>query len=140
MNITTSAIINKEAYDAIVGMLVEYNESKTQYQNYINKPIEILIKGDDGGLIGGLYGRSIWGTLEVKTLAVHSKYRSKGIGGKLMLAAEKEARNRKCKFISLDTFSFQAPKFYEKLGFKRIGVETNFPEVEEKYYYRKELK
>lgn len=65
--------------------------------------------------------------------------RNKGIGRKLITEAEKEAKNRNCRFISLDTFSFQAPEFYEKLGFEKIGTETDFPKGFEKYYYRKKI-
>lgn len=56
-----------------------------------------------------------------------------------MKAVEKEAKKRNCRFISLDTFSFQAPKFYEKLGFEQVGQETDFPKGFDKFYYRKKV-
>lgn len=140
MRVTVTDKIDKEAYDRVVELLVEYNLSKTQkVKNEINKPIEIIVRDDGEKIIGGLYGRSIWGTLEIKTFVVKSESRNKGIGRKLIMEAEKEAKNRNCRFISLDTFSFQAPAFYEKLGFKKIGTETDFPKGFEKYYYRKEI-
>ena len=141
MNIEVTDKIDQESYDKVVELLVEYNLSKTQqFKNEINKPIEIIARNDNGEIIGGLYGRSIWGTLEIKTFVVKTENRNDGIGRKLIIEAEKEAKNRNCRFISLDTFSFQAPEFYEKLGFKKIGTETDFPKGFEKYYYRKEIK
>ena len=140
MNINTTDKIDQEAYDKIVEMLVAYNQSKTQeVKDAVNKPLEIIAHNEQGEIIGGLYGRSMWGTLEIKTFAVKPENRKEGIGQKLMLEAEAEAKRRNCRFISLDTFSFQAPGFYEKIGFEKIGTETDFPKGCEKYYYRKKL-
>jgi len=77
--------------------------------------------------------------LEIKTLVVKAESRNEGIGLKLIAEAENEAKKRNCSFISLDTFSFQAPDFYEKIGFEKIGTETDFPKGFEKYYYRKKI-
>lgn len=140
MNVKVTDNIDQESYDRVVELLVEYNLSKTQqFKNEINKPIEIIVRNNNGEIIGGLYGRSIWGTLEIKTFVVKTENRNKGIGRKLIIEVEKEAKNRNCRFISLDTFSFQAPEFYEKFGFKKIGIESDFPKGFEKYYYRKEI-
>lgn len=139
MKINVSDLIEQKAYDKVVEMLVEFN--KIHVQNHENdKPIEIIVRNDFEEIIGGLYGRSIWGTLEIKTFVVKSENRNQGIGSRLMMAAEHEALKRNCSFISLDTFSFQAPGFYEKIGFKKIGIELDFPKGHAKYYFRKELK
>ncbi|WP_140487884.1 GNAT family N-acetyltransferase [Flavobacterium sp. GSA192] len=140
MKIKVTDEIHQESHDRIIKLLIEYNLSKTEeFRNEINKPIEIIARDERNEIIGGLYGRSIWGTLEVKTFVVKPENRNQGIGRKLIIEAEKEAKNRNCRFISLDTFSFQAPGFYEKLGFKKIGTETDFPKGFEKYYYRKKI-
>lgn len=140
MKIKVTDEIHQESHDRIIKLLIEYNLSKTEeFRNEINKPIEIIARDERNEIIGGLYGRSIWGTLEVKTFVVKPENRNKGIGRKLIIEAEKEAKNRNCRFISLDTFSFQAPGFYEKLGFEKIGTETDFPKGFEKYYYRKKI-
>ena len=132
--------IDQRSYDRVVELLVEYNLSKTkQFEKEINKPIEIIARNEQNEIIGGLYGRSLWGTLEIKTFVVKTENRNEGIGRKLIEEAEKEAKIRNCRFISLDTFSFQAPEFYEKLGFEKIGTETDFPKGFEKYYYRKKI-
>ncbi|MGV7106102.1 GNAT family N-acetyltransferase [Flavobacterium sp. U410] len=140
MDIKVTDIIDQKSYDKIVEILVEYNLSKTkEFNNEINKPIEIIARNEKKEIIGGLYGRSIWGTLEIKTFAIKAENRNSGIGKKLLLEAEKEAKKRNCRFISLDTFSFQAPTFYEKLGFEKLGTESDFPKGFEKYYYRKKI-
>ncbi|WP_282125760.1 GNAT family N-acetyltransferase [Marinifilum flexuosum] len=140
MNIKVTDEVDHKSYDRVVELLVEYNNSQTEKNaDEINKPIEIIVRDDKGEIIGGLYGRSIWGTLEIKTFVVKAQNRNKGIGKKIILEAEKEAKKRNCRFISLDTFSFQAPKFYERLGFEKVGTETDFPKGFDKYYYRKNI-
>ena len=140
MELKVTDKIDQKSYDRVVELLVEYNLSKTkQFEKEINKPIEIIARNELNEIIGGLYGRSLWGTLEIKTFVVKTENRNLGIGRKLIEEAEKEAKNRNCRFISLDTFSFQAPEFYEKLGFIKIGTETDFPKGFEKHYYRKKL-
>ena len=140
MNLKVSDKIDQKSYDNVVELLFAYSRSTTQrLRNEISKPLEIIARNEKEDIIGGLYGRSIWGTLEIKTFVVKSENRNEGIGRQLMTAAEIEAKNRNCRYISLDTFSFQAPEFYEKLGFKKIGTETDFPEGFEKYYYRKKI-
>jgi ribosomal protein S18 acetylase RimI-like enzyme len=44
-----------------------------------------------------------------------------------MAAVEAEARSLGCRGAYLDTFSFQAPKFYEKLGYREFGRIADFP-------------
>ena len=140
MEIKVKDHVDQESYNKVVELLVDYNRSKTtELKDEINKPIEIIVRDEDGEIIGGLYGRSIWGTLEIKTLIVKAENRTKGIGYRLLEEAEKEAKKRNCRYMSLDTFSFQAPDFYEKCGFKKFATEPDFPKGFERYYYRKEL-
>jgi ribosomal protein S18 acetylase RimI-like enzyme len=56
-----------------------------------------------------------------------------------MKKAEEIAANRGCLGIRLDTFSFQAPGFYEKLGYRIFGRLANHPKGHERIYYFKEL-
>ena len=48
--------------------------------------------------------------------------RGQGIGRQLVLMSESEAKNRGCSRAWLRTFGFQARGFYEKLGYRVVGV------------------
>ncbi len=142
MKIKTSDIVNDTDYKEVVDLIQEYNSNKISHlepEKFINKPLEIIAKNSDSIIIGGIYGRSIWGTLEIKTFVVRDEFRKSGVGTTLIKEAEFEATRRNCEYISLDTFSFQAPEFYEKMGFIKIGTETNFPKGFDKIYYRKKI-
>jgi hypothetical protein len=54
-------------------------------------------------------------------------------------AAEDEARRRGAKHAYLDTFSFQAPDFYEQHGYQVFGTLDDFPAGHQRYFMTKEL-
>ncbi|MDQ1143849.1 ribosomal protein S18 acetylase RimI-like enzyme [Bacillus sp. SORGH_AS 510] len=63
----------------------------------------------------------------VDVLWVDESLRGQGKGQELIQIAETFAREKGCTLMRLETFSFQAPEFYKKLGFKEIGKLDNFP-------------
>lgn len=93
----------------------------------------------DGRAIAALSGHTWGGCCEIVYLWVEAASRGKGLGRALVDAAETEARRRGCAQIVLSTHSFQAPEFYEKLGFQRIGAVPNYPRGYANLIYLKEL-
>lgn len=53
--------------------------------------------------------------------------------------AETEAKNRGCKYAFVDTFDFQAPDFYRKLGYKDVFTLKEYPYTGARYYFIKDL-
>ena len=57
-----------------------------------------------------------------------------------MKKAQAEAKKRRCKSVWLDTFAFQAPRFYEKLGYEKFGELKEYPNGYRRFFYTKRLK
>lgn len=88
-----------------------------------------------GGLIGYTYAR--W--LFVNLLWVCEDLRRGGVGRAMMAEAERRALARGCHSIWLDTFSFQAPGFYQKLGYREFG-RLDYPPEHQRIFLQKQLK
>ncbi len=117
--------------------LSEFNRSRIPDKMYAQLVFTLLDR--DGQFAGGLTGFVDYGWLFVNYLWVGESARGKGNGRKLMLAAEQEARTRGCKNSWLDTFSFQARDFYERLGYRIFGELEDFPPGHRRYFMRKSL-
>jgi GNAT superfamily N-acetyltransferase len=100
----------------------------------------VLTVRDEGGrLQGGLILQSYWKESYVELLWLSARARRGGLGRKLMQEAERRARRRGSLLIHLNTYSFQAPGFYEKLGFRRFGGMEGSPAGASRHFYAKRL-
>ncbi len=64
---------------------------------------------------------------EVQKLLVHSRYRNRGLGRRLMEAIEHEARQRGITLLYLDMIEGElAEQLYLKLGYMRVGEIPNY--------------
>jgi len=75
----------------------------------------------------------------VELLFVPECLRGQGTGRQLMEQAEVVAREHGCVGIWLDTFSFQAPGFYQKLGYAVFGEIGNYPPGHSRFFLHKHL-
>lgn len=117
--------------------LFEFNAGKVGEDGHT--PLNIIEYDAEGNLIGGILGGTYWGWMYVDILWVREDHRKKGIGSKLLSAAEKEAKSRGCHHVHLDTMSWQAPEFYKKHGYTVIGILPDIPSGNQKYLLMKEL-
>ena len=102
-------------------------------------PLNIVEYDAEGNIIGGILGGTYWGWMYVDILWVHENHRKKGIGSKLLFEAEKEAIQRGCHHVHLDTMSWQAPEFYKKHGYEVIAILPDVPKGNQKYLLQKSL-
>ena len=117
--------------------LLAYN--REQGFPWSRDPVSVVARDTDGTVIGGLTGDANLGWLFVSALWVREDRRRSGLGAALIRAAEAEARRRNCLGIFLDTYSFQARPFYEKIGFRLFGELPDCPPGGSKYYLCKRL-
>jgi len=74
-----------------------------------------------------------------RLLWLSERVRRQGFGSELIAEAERRARRRGSKLLHLSTYSFQAPRFYEKHGFRCCGKMSGSPKGASRYYYMKRL-
>lgn len=117
--------------------LHEFNKRKTSYYN--DELIAIFIKTDDREVKAGLFGWTWGGCCEIEFLWVCEELRNRGLGARLLMRAEDEARRRGCHQVILNTHSFQALDFYLKLGYEVFGAVDDFPLGHKNYYLKKLL-
>lgn len=102
--------------------------------------VAILVRDEHSNeVIGGLWGEIFYRWLFIELLAIPEQTRGQGVGSGLMDKAEQLARDKSCVGIWLDTFSFQAPGFYEKCGFNQFGQLEDFPPGLRRFFYQKRL-
>jgi ribosomal protein S18 acetylase RimI-like enzyme len=65
----------------------------------------------------------------ISQLWVDDRFRRQGFGAKLLREAETEAVRRGVQSVLVDTFSFQAPGFYERHGYVVYGTVEGFPQA-----------
>jgi GNAT superfamily N-acetyltransferase len=83
---------------------------------------------DESGVIrAGIYGYTWGGCAYVSYLWVEESGRGHGLGTALLVAAEEHAKKRGCSVVFLATHSFQAPGFYERMGYKRQSILQDHP-------------
>lgn len=105
--------------------LYDFNVEQTGSDD--GKWLSIFVRNDTGEIVAGLHGWTWCGSCKIMSLWVRKDLRRQSYGTRLLAAAEQEALARGCSQILLDTFSFQAPLFYKKLGYEVIGEVESFP-------------
>lgn len=126
-----------EDREAILAPLRAYNVA--QAGDGKAELLALLVRDDQGEILGGLYGRFFYRWLFIELLSVPEQARGDGMGSQLMRMAEDLAREKECVGIWLDTFSFQAPAFYEKLGYSELGQIVDYPPGHKRHFFQKRL-
>lgn len=115
----------------------EHNMAVTGYYDF--QPLAIFVRDAAQSLVAGLSGYT-WGhSCKIEWLWVAPASRGQGYGKALLQAAEAEAQQRGCHVVVVDTHSFQAPAFYQKLGYTVMGSYTDFPYQHGQIFLQKRL-
>lgn len=116
---------NHEGVAYVRDSLALYNVAATGDSYY--SPLAIFLRDGRDAILGGACGHVWGGWLDLSFLWVAEPLRGRGYGRKLLEAAEGEARAQGCRGVHLDTFSFQARPFYERLGYEVVADIPDYP-------------
>ena len=116
--------------------LVEYSADFASSRDPV--PVRAVFV-ESGEVVAGVDGAEYWRKLHVRRLWVHADYRSRGLGRRLMEWAEERGRELGCTGVVVDTMSFQAPGFYERLGYRRFGLSEGYEGGASRHYFEKGL-
>lgn len=103
------------------------------------QPLAVFVRDAGGRIVGGARGVTNWNWLHIGLLWVSEEQRGRGLGRRIMTAIEAAGRERGCTHAHLDTFSYQARPFYEKLGYEVFAALDDYPAGHQRFFLRKRL-
>ncbi len=130
--------LSKDEKEDIKQSFKEYNLS-LGIEPHAKEELCWIIQDGDKNVIGALYGDSVWDWVHVDILFVKKEFRKQGIGRQLMETVEAYAVANSVVGIRLSTTSWQAPKFYEKLGYEHYATFDDYAKGHKKICFRKYL-
>ncbi|MEJ1970499.1 MAG: GNAT family N-acetyltransferase [Rhizomicrobium sp.] len=104
---------------ALVDALVAFSRAKVGRPEPIR--FQVVARNGDGTLLGGASAKFHFDVLFLDDLWVADSLRGAGLGTALMRAFETRGRELGARLAWLDTMSWQARPFYEKLGYTVFG-------------------
>ena len=129
---------NEAVRAAILQGLAKHNRAYVGEPNM--RPLVVVIDNPCGGdICGGLWGRTAWDWLYIELLYVSEQARGLGLGKRMIQAAETESLRRNCHSAWVDTYSFQARAFYERLGYKLFGTLDSYPMGHKRFFLQKQF-
>ncbi len=131
-----------EGDDAFIDdRLVEYNLSRVPAtQDELFESVSRKVVDREGNTIAGcLAVMYCWNVMAIDIIWVDERYRGQGLGSDLLGEIEREAREKGCHLVHLDTFDFQAKAFYEKNGYSVFGALEDCPKGHLRYFMKKSL-
>ena len=102
-----------------------FNAEATGYRD--GRLLHIAVRAGDGDLLAGLAGWTWGGCGYVDVFWIRADQRGRGLGARMLAAAEAEMRRRGCVQVALSTHSFQAPGFYARAGYAECGRTPGYP-------------
>lgn len=121
----------------IGGQLTAFNEADVGPAD--RRPLAVFVRDEAGTVVAGISGYTAWGWLYVQWLWVAETQRGAGLAGRMLGAAEADAKARGCHGAYIDTFSPVALKTYQRAGYVPFGKLEDFPPGRTRTFLQKKL-
>ena len=99
----------------------------------------IFVRDDAGQIVAGASGSTWGGCCQIHALWVDGPQRGHGLARALMAEAEAVARRRGCRLVMGLTYDVLTRGFYERLGYRTVGIIEDCPAGTATRWYRKDL-
>jgi len=136
--VTFSASPTEEEVKLIQKGLKDYDMEQTHGE--LDNPgieINLVLKDGKGNVVGGLNASTMVRVMHLEVFWVAEEYRKLGYGKKLVLEAERIAKENGCIACQICSLSFQSPEFFQKLGYETFGIDDGYPDPIEEHYFIK---
>ena len=137
MQMECETSLSSDVLDTVRAGMRRHTESCVPWEEY--EDLAIVARADDRTVAGAAIGETGRGWLHISVVWVDEQFRRQAVGRSLVEQMEVEAMRRGCRNAYLDTFSYQAPAFYEKLGYQVFGKLDDYPPGYQRFYMRKQL-
>ncbi|MBB4197638.1 hypothetical protein CCR94_13105 [Rhodoblastus sphagnicola] len=125
----------------LISGLTAYNEAQVGPDPVRDPESQVCVVARDreGRVRGGAQGVAVGAWMALDTVWVEDAFRQRGLGTRILEAAEAEGRRRGCKWAILATFDYQAPDFYSRRGYVEYARMEDFPWGHTRFQLRKAL-
>jgi ribosomal protein S18 acetylase RimI-like enzyme len=128
-----------EDQQQLVSAGFENHTKESSSPSFQKDRINWLVFEDSDKLVGVLTADILWVWIYIDEIWVDKNYRDRGIGKQLMDRAEEYAISQGMTGLWLWTQGWQAPKFYDQLGYKEFTRFGDFPKGHCRIGYRKQV-
>ena len=136
-HIEISDRVTPEITFCIAEGLDRFNDQQIGYGDRL--PLAVVVRSRQVGTFWGITGRSSLGLLFLDLFYLPEALRGTGLGSELLRRFEQEGRRRGCLSAVLYTISFQAPEFYQRHGWQRMGEVLCLPPGTSRIFMSKTL-
>lgn len=114
-----------------------YSIATTGYDEKHDPIAFVAMEGES--YAGAIALEIFWGALHIKYLFVEEPFRGRSLATQLMEQGLAFGREKGCPFAFVETMSFQALKFYQKLGFELEFTRDGYAHGTSFHYLKKML-
>jgi ribosomal protein S18 acetylase RimI-like enzyme len=124
--------LTEDYYKLIDDEFNKYSEKNGVVCNY---KFFAYVAKDNDKVVGIITCKKYYKELYIDDLIVLEEYRHKHIGSQLIKRVEEDYKDSGIDNINLNTYAFQAPDFYQKLGYKVEYIRENKDNPKLNKYY-----
>ena len=119
----------------IKNKVIQYNMSILTDE--VKQPMEevsLVVKNEEGKIFGGVTGTMYFYHLHIDFYGLINQFVMTVMVANFYIKLKKLRRKKECRLILLDSFSFQAPEFYKKHGYREYGVVEDHPKGHSQHF------